>query len=112
MDLTAARTYRFGRPVQTVFIATLLLGIVYSLALAYLERRLPITPTYTALEVVGGVIIALLPVALTARYEARLAGLAWQTYERMVIVAFVGTGTPILIWQLIEIFLRRIALGG
>jgi hypothetical protein len=104
----ATTTTRPARPLPTVFFTALLLGLSYSLALAYLERRLPIIPDYTALEVVGGVILTMLPVAFIARRAARLTMLTWQTYERMVVVAFLGTGLPVLIWQVMEFALRRV----
>jgi hypothetical protein len=103
----AATTYTFGRPVKTVAVVAFVLGVLYALSLAYLERQYPINPDYTALEVVGGVVISLLPVFFTARYEARLAGLSWRTYERMVCVGFIGSGLPILIWQAIEFVVRH-----
>lgn len=109
LNVPARAAYTFGRPIQTVAVAAFILGLLSSLALAYLERRLPITPDYTALEVIGGVILALLPVMLTARYEARFAGLSWRTYERMVCAAFAGASLPIVCWQLIELVLRHVA---
>jgi hypothetical protein len=107
--MNATTTTRPVRPLLTVFFTALLLGLSYSLALAYLERRLPIIPDYTALEVVGGVILTMLPVAFTARRTARLTMLTWQSYERMVVIAFLGTGLPVLTWQLIEFIVRRVA---
>lgn len=106
MPKTADTAFTFGRPVKTVAVAAFVLGLAYSLALAYLARQLPTNPNYTALEVVGGVLLSLLPVALTARYEARFAGLAWRTYERMVFVAFAGFGLPVIFWLGIEFALR------
>lgn len=107
LNAIAAKTYTFGRPVKTVAVVAFALGVVYALALAYLERRLPINPDYTSLEVVGGVVLSLAPVAITARYEARLAGVTWRCYERMVCAGFIGSGLPIIIWQAIEFVLRR-----
>lgn len=105
--LNATRTRTFGRPVKTVAAVAAVLGLLSSLALAALERRYAITPDFTALEVVGGVILALLPVALTARHEARFGGLTWRTYERMVAAGFVGTGLSIILWQIVEFVLRH-----
>lgn len=107
LNATTTRTATFGRPVKTVVVVAAVLGLLSSLALAFLERRYAIIPDYTALEVVGGVILALLPVALTARHEARFGGLTWRAYERMVAAGFAGTGLPILIWQGIEVVLRH-----
>ncbi len=104
---TAARRITFGRPVHTVALIALLLGLVYSLVLAWAERRLPIIPDYITAEVMGGVLISLIPVALAARHEARFGGLSWRIYEQMVAVAFIGTGVPIVAWQVVEYILRH-----
>lgn len=82
---------------------TLSFGAAYSLGLAFLERALPIKPTWVALEVVGGVVLVGLPVMMVAR-AAQAAGITWRDYERMVIVGFVGAGMPILVWQGLEYF--------
>lgn len=78
-------------------------GAAYSLSLAFLERALPIKPSWVAAEVVGGVLLVGLPVMMVAR-AAQAAGISWRDYERMVIVGFVGAGLPIVIWQGLEYF--------
>jgi hypothetical protein len=84
------------------------LAAAYALALAGLERLLPIKPSFVTLEVVGGVLLVGLPVMGLAR-EAAQAGSAvsWETYEAMVATGFVAAGVPILIWQAIEYLPRR-----
>lgn len=94
------RIQHFGRPIPTVFIAALLLGLFYAVAVAYLERYLPIP---SALQVGIGVLLTLLPVAVVARHEARFAGLHWRIYERMVLVACLGAGIPSCICQLVAL---------
>lgn len=82
---------------------TLILGALYALALALLERVLPIKPAWVAFEVVGGVLLVGFPVMMIAR-AAPPAGITWRDYERMVIVGFIGAGMPILVWQALEYF--------
>lgn len=106
--METTRTIRFGRPVPTVLVSTLVLATLYALALACLGRLLTPSPALSALAVIGGVLLTGVPVMLTARHEARLAGLRWQTYERMVLVGVIGSCLPIGIWQLIEAALRSI----
>lgn len=85
---------------------TAALGAAYSGVLAVLERRLPIKPTWVALEVIGGVLLVGLPVIGTARSTAARA-ITWRDYERLVIVGFIGAGTPICLWQALEYGLLR-----
>jgi protein-S-isoprenylcysteine O-methyltransferase Ste14 len=80
---------------------TIISGGVYSLALAALERALPIKPTWVAAEVVGGVLLVGIPVMLAARSTSTEA-IAWRDYERLVIVGFIGAALPISLWQLLE----------
>lgn len=93
---------------RTVFLTALLLGLLYSLALAMLERRLPINPDFTAVEVVIGFVIALSPAAFMIRHEERFRALAWRDYEALVWIGVVGSGIPVLLWQIAEFILRRI----
>lgn len=109
MKTTSAtyRTVTFGNPAKAVLMSGLLVGILYAITLAFAERRWPINPDYTALEVISGVVLTGLVVATNARYEAKYAGLTWRAYERLVIVGFCATGTPILIWQIMEFAIRH-----
>ncbi|PDW01576.1 hypothetical protein [Candidatus Viridilinea mediisalina] len=79
------------------------LATLYSMALAGLERSLPIKPSWVSIEVIGGVLLVGLPVMYKARH-AHEAGikLTWQDYERMVMAGFIGAGIPICIWQALE----------
>ncbi|NJP05964.1 MAG: hypothetical protein HC837_10250 [Chloroflexaceae bacterium] len=84
------------------------ISATYALVLAWLERRWPrMKPDHIWAEVVGGVMISLMPVALEARQTARSvqqshAPLNWQSYEQAVWLAFVAAATPIMLWQLSE----------
>ena len=80
---------------------TLVSGLSYSVALAFLERVLPIKPTWVAGEVIGGVLLVGLPVMLVAR-TPQTTPITWRDYERMVMVGFVGAGLPIFVWQVLE----------
>lgn len=82
------------------------LGAGYALALAVLERKLPIKPTWVALEVIGGVLLVGLPVIRTAR-RAPAAAITWRDYERFVMAGFVGAGIPICLWQALEYGMLR-----
>lgn len=83
------------------------LSTVYAAALGYLERRYPIKPDHTWAEVAGGVVISLLPVALTARNAPQMH---WRRYESAVWRCFIASGTPIILWQLGEAIVRQIEL--
>lgn len=96
---------RLNEPIPAVLGITASLGTVYALVLSQVERQLPINPDFTAVSVVGGVLISLAPVMWLAR---RQRPRNWRVYERMVAAGFVGTGLPIILWQLIELILRRI----
>lgn len=93
------------------------LSIAYAGALGWLERKFPdIKPDYIWAEVVGGVLVSLVPVAMQARqYPETLPDdppppLHWQTYEGSVWAAFIAAGAPIVLWQLGESLLRRVEL--
>lgn len=84
----------------------MVLGATYALALAALERKLPIKPTWVALEVIGGVALVGLPVMLVARSAAEQGvTINWRDYEDMVVAGFAGAGIPICIWQAVEYLL-------
>ncbi|RRR74357.1 MAG: hypothetical protein EI684_07295 [Candidatus Viridilinea halotolerans] len=79
------------------------LATIYAMALAGLERSLPIKPSWVAAEVIGGVMLVGLPVMLGARNAtAQGQTVTWQDYERMVMAGFIGAGLPICIWQALE----------
>lgn len=89
-------------PIQ-VARTTASLATLYSMALAGLERSLPIKPNWVAAEVIGGVLLVGVPVMLTARTAAeRGQAVSWRDYERMVIAGFISAGLPILLWQGLE----------
>lgn len=83
------------------------LSTLYAAALGYLERRYPIKPDHTWAEVAGGVLISLLPVALTARNARQMN---WRRYESAIWRCFIASGTPIIVWQIGEAILRQIEL--
>jgi hypothetical protein len=102
-DATPARTtrtYHFGHPIRTTALASLLAGVVYCLLLAAAFFG-HIPTALGAGQLAGAAVIALAVVALTARYEARLAGLRWRDYERMLLIALAATTAPLGAWQLI-----------
>lgn len=91
----------------TVPLQVLGLSLAYSAALGYLERRFPIKPDHTWAEVAGGVLISLVPVALSARKAQQLD---WRTYEGAVWRSFIASGTPIILWQIGEAVTRQMEL--
>jgi hypothetical protein len=73
-----------------------------------LERRYPIRPDHIWAEVAGGVLIALVPVALHARKEPRTPRWGnWRSYENAVWSSFIAAGTPIILWQIGEAVFRH-----
>lgn len=93
----------------TVSIPMKVLGIatVYAATLSYLERRFPIKPDHIWAEVAGGVLISLVPVALSARKAQHLD---WRLYEGAIWRSFIASGTPIILWQIGEAMLRQMEL--
>lgn len=91
-----------GVPLSVLGIAT-----AYAAALSYLERRLPIKPDHIWAEVAGGVLIALVPVAIAAR---RHPDIDWRQYEGAVWRNFIAAGAPIILWQIGEAMLRQMEL--
>lgn len=89
-----------GQLQSQVAMTTAALGTAYASVLAVLERRLPIKPSWVALEVIGGVLLVGLPVIGAARSGA--TSISWRDYERLVIAGFVGAGIPICLWQALE----------
>lgn len=89
------------RLTQQVIGRAIALGAGYAGALAILERKLPIAPSWVAVEVIGGVLAVGLPVMSTAR-QAPPSTLSWRDYERLVMAGFIGVGLPICLWQLVE----------
>ena len=83
------------------------LSAAYAVTLNYLERRFPIKPDHTWAEVAGGVLLCLVPVALSARKSRQLD---WRLYENMVWRSFIASGTPIILWQLGEAMFRQMEL--
>jgi len=83
----------------TPLIAISGLATAYAAVLDRLERRLPIHPRYIWLEVVGGVLITVVPVMIARRANPMLSA---RDYERLIIAGFVASGTPIILWQLIR----------
>ncbi|RRR71670.1 MAG: hypothetical protein EI684_11235 [Candidatus Viridilinea halotolerans] len=85
------------------------LGIstAYAATLSYLERHFPIKPDHIWAEVAGGVLISLVPVALTARKTQQVD---WRLYEGAIWRSFIAAGTPIILWQIGEAMLRQIEL--
>jgi hypothetical protein len=99
-------------PVQ-VARATASLATLYSMALAGLERSLPIKPSWVAAEVIGGVLLVGLPVMHIARKASEYGQpVSWRDYERMVMAGFISAGIPILIWQGLEYAALPHVLGG
>lgn len=91
-----------GLPLKVLGLAT-----GYAAALSYLERRLPIKPDHIWAEVAGGVLISLIPVALSARRDPQLD---WRRYEGAIWRSFIASGTPIILWQITEAMMRQIEL--
>ncbi|MEI8165626.1 MAG: hypothetical protein WCG26_04585 [Chloroflexales bacterium] len=89
-------------PLQVLGLAT-----AYAATLNYLERHFPIKPDHTWAEVAGGVLISLVPVALSARKARQLD---WRSYENTIWRSFIASGTPIILWQLGEAILRQMEL--
>lgn len=83
------------------------LATAYAAALSYLERHYPIKPDHIWAEVAGGVLLSLVPVAVSARKSPQLD---WRSYEGAVWRCFVASGTPIILWQLGEAILREMEL--
>lgn len=83
------------------------LSTFYSVALSWLERHYPIKPDHTWAEVAGGVMLTLIPVALTARRHRQTD---WRTYEATIWRCFIASGVPIILWQLGESVLRQVDL--
>lgn len=92
-------TLLFVTPLQVMGLST-----VYAAGLHWLERRYPIKPDHTWAEVMGGVVISLLPVALAAR---KRGSIDWQLYEHAVWRSFLAAGMPIILWQLGEAVVRH-----
>lgn len=100
-----------SRLITTVPAKVLALSLFYAAVLAWLERRFQaIRPDYIWMEVVGGVLISLVPAAIQARQNEQFAGLSWKTYESTVWMSFFASGAPIILWQLGETFIRRVQL--
>lgn len=91
----------------TVPLQVLGLSLAYSATLSYLERRFPIKPDHTWAEVAGGVLLSLVPVALSARKAQQID---WRTYENAVWRSFIASGTPIILWQIGEAVTRQMEL--
>ncbi len=89
------------------------LSVLYAGGLSWLERQFPlIKPDHIWAEVAGGVLITLVPVALTARRLTSQpdSNLSWRDYEAAVWCAFGASGVPIILWQLGETLVRRAEL--
>lgn len=85
----------------------------YAALLALLERKYPtIKPDHTWAEVAGGVMIALVPVAVAARRSLQTNGngISWQAYEGAIWRSFIAAGAPIILWQLGESVMRHVEL--
>jgi hypothetical protein len=96
------------RKERRLYATIALLSCIYSVTLAILERRLPIIPDYTIVEVMVGVLIVLVPAALIARrLDDDAFPLTWRRYERLIVGGFVSSGIPIAVWQAVEYILRR-----
>ncbi|WP_124681868.1 hypothetical protein [Candidatus Viridilinea mediisalina] len=80
---------------------------IYAATLSYLERHYPIKPDHIWAEVAGGVLISLVPVALTARKTQQVD---WRLYEGAIWRSFIAAGTPIILWQIGEAMLRQMEL--
>jgi hypothetical protein len=91
-----------GVPLTVLGLAT-----VYAAGLSALERRFPIKPDHTWAEVAGGVLISLVPVALSARKYPQLD---WRSYEGTIWRCFFASGVPIILWQIGESMLRHMEL--
>lgn len=93
----------------TVSVPLQVLGLstMYSAALYYLERRFPIKPDHTWAEVAGGVLISLVPVALSARKAQHVD---WRLYEGAIWRSFIASGAPIILWQIGEAVFRQMEL--
>jgi hypothetical protein len=89
-------------PLQVLGLAT-----AYAATLNYLERHFPIKPDHTWAEVAGGVLISLVPVALSARKARQID---WRAYESTIWRSFIASGTPIILWQIGEAMLRQMEL--
>jgi hypothetical protein len=89
-------------PLQVLGLAT-----AYAATLNYLERHFPIKPDHTWAEVAGGVLISLVPVALSARKARQID---WRAYESTIWRSFIASGTPIILWQLGEAVFRQMEL--
>jgi hypothetical protein len=91
-----------GTPLTVMGLATM-----YAASLRALERRYPIKPDHIWAEVAGGVLISLVPVALSARKQPQLD---WRSYEGTIWRCFFASGIPIVIWQIGEAILRHMEL--
>jgi hypothetical protein len=83
------------------------LATVYAAGLSALERRYPIKPDHIWAEVAGGVLISLVPVALSARKHPQLD---WRSYEGTIWRCFFASGIPIILWQIGEAIFRHMEL--
>lgn len=83
------------------------LSTLYAAGLGFLERKYPIKPDHIWAEVAGGVMISLVPVALTAR---KVEEMSWHRYEGAVWRSFIASGVPIILWQIGEAIARQIEL--
>jgi hypothetical protein len=92
----------FSIPLKVLGIST-----AYAAALSFLERRYPIKPDHIWAEVAGGVLISLVPVAMSAR---KAKNLDWRLYEGAVWRSFIASGTPIILWQIGEAMFRQMEL--
>jgi hypothetical protein len=90
------------------------LASAYSTMLSLVERKYPgVKPDHIWAEVVGGVLITLLPVAIAARQDQHAPTeqpMTWQTYEGMVWQSFFAAGMPIVLWQITEALSRHVEL--
>jgi hypothetical protein len=93
----------------TVSVPLQVLGLstAYAATLSYLERHFPIKPDHIWAEVAGGVLISLVPVALSARKARHLD---WRLYEGAIWRSFIASGTPIILWQIGEAVFRQMEL--
>lgn len=91
-----------GVPLTVLGLAT-----VYAAGLSALERRYPIKPDHIWAEVAGGVLISLVPVALSARKHPQLD---WRIYEGTIWRCFFASGIPIILWQIGEAIVRHMEL--
>lgn len=80
------------------------LTTLYALTL----RLIPYEPDWTWATVVVGTALCLSAAALDIRARTeRWGGATWHSYERSVWASFVIGGTPIVIWQVAEMVVRR-----